>query len=55
MTDVVGNPEEERKSEFYYQPCMQEAVDRYFYSKVHQKRAELEHQLGTHGSQNRII
>lgn len=34
MTDVVGNPEEERKAEFYYQPWAQEAVCRYFYSKV---------------------
>uniref|UniRef100_A0AAQ5ZA98 DM2 domain-containing protein n=1 Tax=Amphiprion ocellaris TaxID=80972 RepID=A0AAQ5ZA98_AMPOC len=34
MTDVVGNPEEERRAEFYYQPWAQEAVCRYFYSKV---------------------
>uniref|UniRef100_A0A8C5GWF6 DM2 domain-containing protein n=1 Tax=Gouania willdenowi TaxID=441366 RepID=A0A8C5GWF6_GOUWI len=33
MTDVVGNPEEERRAEFYYQPWAQEAVCRYFYSK----------------------
>lgn len=36
MTDVVGNPEEERRAEFYYQPWAQEAVCRYFYSKVTQ-------------------
>lgn len=46
MTDVVGNPEEERRAEFYYQPWAQEAVCRYFYSKVQQKRAELEQALG---------
>uniref|UniRef100_A0A2K5E3B1 DM2 domain-containing protein n=1 Tax=Aotus nancymaae TaxID=37293 RepID=A0A2K5E3B1_AOTNA len=33
MTDVVGNPEEERRTEFYFQPWAQEAVCRYFYSK----------------------
>uniref|UniRef100_T1JM85 DM2 domain-containing protein n=1 Tax=Strigamia maritima TaxID=126957 RepID=T1JM85_STRMM len=46
MTDVVGNPEEERHAEFYYQPWAQEAVCRYFYSKVQQKRVELEQALG---------
>uniref|UniRef100_A0A673MCY0 SWI/SNF related, matrix associated, actin dependent regulator of chromatin, subfamily d, member 1 n=1 Tax=Sinocyclocheilus rhinocerous TaxID=307959 RepID=A0A673MCY0_9TELE len=46
MTDVVGNPEEERKAEFYYQPWAQEAVCRYFYSKVQQRRQELEQALG---------
>lgn len=50
MTDIVGNPEEERRAEFYYQPWTQEAVNRYFYSKVQQKRAELEHQLGIRNS-----
>lgn len=34
MTDVVGNPEEERRADFYYLPWSQEAVCRYFYSKV---------------------
>uniref|UniRef100_A0A8K9UQM0 SWI/SNF related BAF chromatin remodeling complex subunit D1 n=1 Tax=Oncorhynchus mykiss TaxID=8022 RepID=A0A8K9UQM0_ONCMY len=34
MTDVVANPEEERRAEFYFQPWAQEAVCRYFYSKV---------------------
>lgn len=43
MTDVVGNPEEERRAEFYYQPWAQEAVCRYFYSKVIQLRAAITH------------
>ncbi len=34
MTDVVGNPEEERQAEFFYEPWVQEAVSRYFYGKV---------------------
>ncbi|KAK4302354.1 hypothetical protein Pmani_025540 [Petrolisthes manimaculis] len=46
MTDVVGNPEEERRAQFYYQPWTHEAVNRYFYSKIQQKRAELEQALG---------
>jgi len=47
MTDVVGNPEEERRAEFYYQTWSQEAVCRYFYTKVQQKRAELEQALNS--------
>uniref|UniRef100_A0A182J3D2 DM2 domain-containing protein n=1 Tax=Anopheles atroparvus TaxID=41427 RepID=A0A182J3D2_ANOAO len=50
MTDVVGNPEEERRAEFYYQPWTQEAVSRYFFTKVNQKRAELEQALGIRNS-----
>lgn len=50
MTDVVGNPEEERRAEFYYQPWTQEAVSRYFFTKVNQKRAELEQALGIRSS-----
>lgn len=46
ITDQVGNPEEERKSDFFYQAWTQEAVCRYFYGKVQQKRAELEQSLG---------
>ncbi|CAH1789667.1 unnamed protein product [Owenia fusiformis] len=46
MTDVVGNPEEERRSDFYFEPWAQEAVCRYFYGKVNQRRAELEQMLG---------
>lgn len=34
MTDTAGNPEEERRAEFYNQPWSQEAVSRYFYCKV---------------------
>ncbi|CAO1311855.1 unnamed protein product [Diamesa serratosioi] len=45
MTDVVGNPEEERRAEFYYQSWTQEAVSRYFFTKVNQKRAELEMEI----------
>lgn len=37
MTDVVGNPEEERRAEFYHEPWSQEAVSRYFYCKVWKK------------------
>lgn len=50
MTDVVGNPEEERRAEFYYQNWSQEAVCRYFYTKVQQKRAELEQALNIRNS-----
>lgn len=46
MTDQNGNPEEERLSDFFYQPWTQEAVCRYFYSKVQQRRIELEQALG---------
>lgn len=38
MTDVVGNPEEERRAEFYHEPWSQEAVSRYFYCKVRRWR-----------------
>lgn len=34
MTDVAGNPEEERRTEFYQAPWLPEAVGRYIYSKV---------------------
>ncbi|KAF2351848.1 SWIB/MDM2 domain [Trinorchestia longiramus] len=46
MTDVVGCPEEERRAQYYYQPWTGEAVNRYFYTKIQQKRAELEQALG---------
>ncbi|XP_072270671.1 SWI/SNF-related matrix-associated actin-dependent regulator of chromatin subfamily D member 2 [Pyxicephalus adspersus] len=46
MTDVMGNPEEERHSEFYEQPWTQEAVGRYVFFKVQQRRQELEQVLG---------
>ncbi|XP_055490221.1 SWI/SNF-related matrix-associated actin-dependent regulator of chromatin subfamily D member 3-like isoform X3 [Leucoraja erinacea] len=42
MTDVVGSPEEERRAEFYQQSWSQEAVSRYFYCKIQQRRQELE-------------
>ncbi|XP_067887129.1 SWI/SNF-related matrix-associated actin-dependent regulator of chromatin subfamily D member 3-like [Heterodontus francisci] len=42
MTDVVGNPEAERRADFYQQPWSQEAVSRYFYCKIQQRRQELE-------------
>ena len=38
MTDVAGNPEEERTADFYHQPWAQEAVCRYFYGKVRASR-----------------
>ncbi|KAJ1098385.1 hypothetical protein NDU88_003496 [Pleurodeles waltl] len=46
MTDVVGNPEEERRADFYHEPWSQEAVSRYFYCKIQQRRQELEQSLG---------
>ena len=46
MTDVVGNPEEERHAEYFYQTWVNEAVNRYFYNKIQQRRAELEQALG---------
>ncbi|XP_015792740.1 brahma-associated protein of 60 kDa [Tetranychus urticae] len=46
MTDQAGNPEEERHSDFFFQPWTQEAVCRYFYGKVQLRRAELEQALG---------
>lgn len=38
MTDVTGNPEEERRTEFYQEPWVPEAVGRYIYSKVSRHR-----------------
>ncbi|XP_052812200.1 SWI/SNF-related matrix-associated actin-dependent regulator of chromatin subfamily D member 1-like isoform X2 [Mya arenaria] len=46
MTDVTGNPEDERHSDYYARPWSQEAVCRYFYGKVQQRRMELETALG---------
>ncbi|XP_028332798.1 SWI/SNF-related matrix-associated actin-dependent regulator of chromatin subfamily D member 2 [Gouania willdenowi] len=46
MTDVTGNPEEERRTEFYQEPWVPEAVGRYIYSKLQQRRQELEQVLG---------
>ena len=50
MQDVAGNPEEERRSDYFYQPWTQEGVLRYFYSKVQLRRAELEQALGIRNS-----
>ena len=50
MTDVAGDPEEERHTDFYYQPWASEAVCRYFYQKIQQKRAELDSVLGLKSS-----
>ncbi|KTF95091.1 hypothetical protein cypCar_00030570 [Cyprinus carpio] len=46
MTDTVGNPEEERRTEFYHSPWVKEAIGRYIFSKVQQRRQELEQVLG---------
>ncbi|XP_045925497.1 SWI/SNF-related matrix-associated actin-dependent regulator of chromatin subfamily D member 3 isoform X2 [Micropterus dolomieu] len=46
MTDVTGNPEEERRTEFYQAPWVPEAVGRYVYYRVQQRRQELEQVLG---------
>ena len=46
MLDLNGNPEEERKAKFYHESWTDEAVCRYFYNKVQQRRAELEQVLG---------
>lgn len=45
LTDVVGHPEEERRCEFFDQAWAQEAVSRYFYNNLQQKRMELEQGL----------
>lgn len=37
-----GESEEERRAEYYYQPWIQEAVCRYFYRKVQERRGDLE-------------
>ena len=34
ITDVTGNPEEERRAAFYHQPWAQEAVGRHIFAKV---------------------
>jgi SWI/SNF-related matrix-associated actin-dependent regulator of chromatin subfamily D len=46
MMDQSGNPEEERRATFYHEQWTDEAVCRYFYNKVQQRRAELEQVLG---------
>lgn len=42
MTDQLGDAEEERRAAYYYKPWMQEAVCRYFYRKVQERRNDLE-------------
>jgi SWI/SNF-related matrix-associated actin-dependent regulator of chromatin subfamily D len=46
MAELNGNPEEERKAGFYTESWADEAVGRYFYNKVQQKRTELDQVLG---------
>lgn len=47
MTDSnTGNAEEERRADYYTEQWSYEAVSRYFYNKVQQKRVELEQALG---------
>lgn len=46
MLDLNGNPEEERKATFYLESWTDEAVCRYFYNRVQQRRSELEQVLG---------
>ncbi|RDD40204.1 SWI/SNF-related matrix-associated actin-dependent regulator of chromatin subfamily D member 1 [Trichoplax sp. H2] len=50
MEGIAGNIEDERKSKYYYQPWAQEAVCRYLYSKVQERRVELETALGIRSS-----
>lgn len=40
MTETPGQPEAERKADYYYQPWLQESVWRYFYSKVRRNRLD---------------
>lgn len=37
----LADTEEERRAEFYYQPWLQEAVCRYFYRKVQERRGDI--------------
>ncbi|RNA24450.1 Smarcd1 [Brachionus plicatilis] len=49
MLDLSGNPEEERRSQFFQESWTDEAVSRYFYNKIQQRRGELEQALGIKG------
>ena len=40
--DMSGNPDVERRSETFKEEWVSEAVMRYFYNKLQQRRAELE-------------
>lgn len=42
MVDQPGNTDEERKADYYDQPWIKEAVCRYFYRKVQDRRNDLE-------------
>lgn len=46
MKDSMGNPESQRRASFYDQPWCADAVPRYFYAKVSQRKSELENALG---------
>lgn len=47
MKDSMGgNPESQRKADFYSKPWCNDAVPRYFYAKVSQRKSELETALG---------
>ena len=41
-TEQSGDSEEERRAEYYYQPWLQEAVCRYFYRKIQERRGDLD-------------
>lgn len=46
MTETSGDPEKERRADYYNAPWVQEGVCRYFYSNLQQRRAQLEQNLG---------
>ncbi|XP_064404578.1 SWI/SNF-related matrix-associated actin-dependent regulator of chromatin subfamily D member 1-like [Halichondria panicea] len=46
MKNKMGNPEAERKASHFEKSWCQETVPRYFYSKVNQRKSELEQALG---------
>ncbi|XP_055349359.1 SWI/SNF-related matrix-associated actin-dependent regulator of chromatin subfamily D member 1-like, partial [Paramacrobiotus metropolitanus] len=45
MTDVIGVPEQERRADHYIGDWSREAIHRYFYNKLLQRRQELEQAL----------
>jgi hypothetical protein len=46
MKDSMGNSESQRRASYYDQPWCSDAVPRYFYAKVSQRKSELEAALG---------
>lgn len=46
MNELNSDAESERRAGYYYQSDIQEGVFRYIYSRVQQKRSELEVALG---------